>query len=309
MSFFDLQVNGYAGVDFNSPCDPEEIHGACEALARDEVEGILATIVTADLDTMIARLSQLVRAKEESDLAQRMIRGIHIEGPFISPCAGYVGAHPAQHVRSANVPDMSRLWDAGNGDIRLVTLAPEQDAGQEVTRWLSERNVTVAAGHCDADLDQLQAGMDAGLSMFTHLGNGCPATLPRHDNIIQRALSLSDHLWCCFIPDGVHLPFYVLKNYIHLAGLERSLVVTDSIAAAGMPPGTYRLGERSIEIGADRIARQPGTQLLAGSTLTAPTAQRHLNDLGFTPNEITRLCASNPQLALGLSPDEPTEST
>ena len=171
-----------------------------------------------------------------------VIWGIHIEGPFINETPGYVGAHPPRAVRPADVDAMKRLLDAAGGLTRLVTLAPERDSGMKLVRHLADEKILVSAGHCDPSLDQLRAAIDAGLSMFTHLGNGCPLLLDRHDNIIQRVLSLRERLTICFIADGVHIPPMALGNYLRLVGIERSVVVTDAICAARLGPGRYTPG-------------------------------------------------------------------
>ncbi len=212
--YIDLQVNGYAGVDFNDDrLTGEMLHRACQRLQNDGVAGILATIITAQPEKMVARLRNLAALQAHDSFLQEMIWGIHIEGPFISPAAGFVGAHPVAQVRPADVDLMQWLLDAAEGLTRIVTLAPEHDAGQAVTRMLSRRGIVVSAGHCDPGLDQLHAAIDAGLSMFTHLGNGCPVTLHRHDNIIQRVLSLSDRLWVSFIADGHTCRFSCCATY------------------------------------------------------------------------------------------------
>src|SRR5690606_13516502 len=125
---------------------------------------------------------------------------------------------------------MRRLLDAGGGLVKLVTLAPEQDTAARVTALLAREGIAVAAGHTNASLDQLRRACDAGLRLFTHLGNACPMLMPRHDNIIQRALSLRDRITCCFIADGVHVPFVALGNYLALVGAERCVVVSDAMA-------------------------------------------------------------------------------
>src|SRR4051812_8242972 len=132
--YFDLQVNGYGGYDFNTDdLTAEQLHAACEALRADGVAGILATIITEDLGKMGARLRRLVELREWDPLAKEMIPGFHIEGPFISPETGYVGAHPKDAVRPATPGDMERLLDAAGGLTRIVTLAPEHDAGYRTT--------------------------------------------------------------------------------------------------------------------------------------------------------------------------------
>src|SRR5688572_7430499 len=201
--YFDIQVNGYGGVDFNQDdLTAEALHAACLRLEADGVDGILATVITDTLDRMCHRLAVLVRLRETDPLARRLISGLHIEGPFLNETAGYRGAHPVDAIHPADADEMNRLLDAAGGLARIVTLAPERDAGLKVTRLLAGRGIVVSAGHCDPTFEQLSAAADAGLTMFTHLGNGCPMQVHRHDNIIQRGLALADRLWITFIADG-----------------------------------------------------------------------------------------------------------
>lgn len=299
-SYFDLQVNGYGGVDFNQDdLTAEQLHAACEALRGDGVGGILATIITEDPDRMTRRLRRLVELRQRDGLVRAMIGGFHLEGPFISPIDGYRGAHPADAVRPPTVEGMRRLLEAGGGLTRIVTLAPELDEDLRVTRFLTGQDVIVSAGHCNPTLDQLKAAIDAGLSMFTHVGNGCPMLLHRHDNIIQRVLSLADQLWLTFIADGVHVPFTALGNYLKLAGLEHCIVVTDAIAPAGRGPGRYSLGRWDLLIGEDLVARSPDGSHFVGSALTMPQAAKNLREgLGFTAAQVEQLTATNPRRAL-----------
>ncbi len=202
-------------------------------------------------------------------------------------------------MRPADLDTAKRLLEAAEGLIRMVTLAPECDPGLNVTRYLVGEKVLVSAGYCDASLDELLAAIDAGLSMFTHLGNGCPALLPRHDNIIERVLSLRDRLMITFIADGVHVPPPELKNYLRLAGIERSIVVTAAISAARQGPGRYSFRGREINVGEDRIARMPQSQLLAGSTATMPQIAALLRErVGLSEDEIRQLVCDNPRRVL-----------
>ena len=298
--YFDLQVNGYAGVDFNSDgVTADQLHHACEKLEADGVAAILATVITADVDRMCNRLSSLLALRERDPLARQMIAGFHIEGPFLNETPGYRGAHPEKHIIPADRDVMNRLLDAAGGMTKIVTLAPERDPGLKVTTLLARKGIVISAGHTDASLDELTAAIDAGLSMFTHLGNGCPQLLPRHDNIIQRALSLSDRLWLTFIADGAHVPWPALKNYFRAAGLERCIVVTDAISAAGLGPGRYTLGDWDLLIGEDRVARAPDGSHLVGSAGTMPLSRDNLTQrLGLSPTQVDLVTTKNPQAAL-----------
>ena len=205
MPFFDLQVNGYAGADFNGDrLSDEQVLRAAQQLHADGVAGILATVITDDLPAMCRRLTRLATLREENADLRAMIHGFHIEGPFLNPQPGYIGAHPAQAACAADRDKMEPLLAAAGGATRIVTLAPECDPGLRLTRWLADQGIVVSAGHCNPTLDQLKAAIDQGLTMITHLGNGCPLEIHRHENIIQRALhfalSLVDWLDCGWGP-------------------------------------------------------------------------------------------------------------
>lgn len=298
--YFDLQVNGYFGVDFNSnDLDSERLAVACQALSDHGVEGILATVITADLSDMCLRLQNICRARDEDELINRIVVGIHIEGPFISRTDGYAGAHPLLHIRPAGISEMQRLLDSANGIARLVTLAPECDPGGEVTRYLSEIGVTVSAGHCDPSEDELAAGIDAGLSMFTHLGNGCPLQMHRHNNVIQRVLARSDHLAIGFIADGIHVPYVALGNYLEITGFERAFVVTDAVSAAGLGPGVYSLGAQSVVVDENLATWNSDRQNLVGSALTMPAVAGRLQRvLGLSESQVDQLTYRNPRAAI-----------
>lgn len=303
MGYFDIQVNGYAGVDFNADdlC-AEAMHRACERLLRDGVTGALATIITEQPERMLARIGRIAQLRAADPLVTSVIAGIHVEGPFISPLDGFRGAHPLDAVCQASVDLAGQLVDAGEGLVKLFTLAPEQDAGGWVSKYLGERGVLVSAGHTDASLDQLKACIDNGLALFTHLGNGCPALLPRHDNIIQRALSLREHLWLCFIADNVHVPFMTLRNLFDLIGIEtgKLLVTTDAMSAAGLGAGLHRLGRWEVLVGEDLAARSADGSHLVGSAISMPESCARLRGaMGLSEAQIRRLTCENPRRALG----------
>lgn len=300
--YFDIQVNGYGGVDFNQDdLSAQDFHTCCEKLAADGVGGILATFITDQPQTMIKRISRVVELRAGSELGKKLVQGIHIEGPFISPVAGYKGAHPDDAIRPADLEIAKKLVGAAGGLTRIFTLAPEQDDGFKTTQWLAGQGIVVSAGHTNASLDQLKAAIDVGLKMFTHLGNGCPMQMHRHDNIIQRALSLHEHLWCCFIADNAHVPYVALGNYLKAAGLEHSLVTTDAMAAAGMGPGRYKIGRWDMLVGEDQVAWAPDRSHLVGSAISMKLSEQKMKDgLGLTGEQVNLLTKVNPRKAVGL---------
>lgn len=300
---FDIQVNGYAGADFCSrSLTLEQCRRACDELAIDGTDGILATVITDSIEGICLKLARLVAFREQDPAIARMIAGFHVEGPFLSRKPGCPGAHDPAKIVPATVSDAQRILDAGAGLVRLVTLAPECDAGLATTSFLARQGITVSAGHCDPSLDELRAAIDSGLSMVTHLGNGCALDLPRHDNFIQRVLFLHERLWICYIPDGVHIPFFALANYLAVSGLDRTIMVTDAILAAKLPAGRYAYGEGEVEVDATGVARRPGLKNLAGSTISMRQVRENLRDhLGLDNAAIERLTATNPRQAVGLA--------
>lgn len=282
----DLQVNGYAGIDFNGiPLELSQLLELCARLEQDGVSSILATVITAPIDMMLARIRALSDAICANAKVAERICGLHIEGPFISPEPGYVGAHPVSAVRKANLKDCQKLLDAGQGKIRLWTLAPEMDDDAIITGELVRQGVKVAAGHSNASLDQLRQAIDQGLCMYTHLGNGCPGVMPRHDNIVQRVLSLSDRLRISFIADGHHVPSFALKNYLKCVPLENVIVVSDCMSAAGLGPGTYPLGDQKVYVDQNLAAWSEDRQHFAGSATTLPQMQQILRQQLEVPAE------------------------
>jgi len=302
MQPFDLQVNGYAGVDFcSSALTAKQLQTACEALQQDSVDGILATVITDTVDSLVHKLKNLVTLREQNPLAQKIIAGFHIEGPFLNPKTGYIGAHPSEAAVSANIDDAKRLLDAAGGLTRVFTLAPEQDSGFATTSMLANQGVTVSAGHCNPTLDELRGAIDSGLSMVTHFGNGCPVTVPRHDNVLQRFLACRKDLWTCFIPDGAHVNFFALRNYLDLVGIDRAIMVTDAISAATLGAGLHEISGMTVEVDANGVARKPGSPNLAGSTVTMPKIQANLAEyLGLNATEIRTLVDKNPRRSIGM---------
>lgn len=298
----DLQVNGYGGIDFNADAisDADWI-AACHHLRRDGCDRVLATIITADVNTMVRRIARVAIAMETLPDVASMVAGIHIEGPFINAADGYVGAHPSDAVVPASVDVADRLLDAGRGRVKLLTLAPEQDESCTVTRFLVSRSIVVAGGHSDASRGQLCRCIDAGMTLFTHLGNGCPALMPRHDNIVQRVLSLSDQLYVSLIADGHHVPFFVMQNYLQCIPDDRIVIVSDAISAAGLGPGTFSLGDQSVEVTPDGAAWAVGLRHFAGcATPVQQMVTRLSENLGVSSRRLDQWTRINPARVLGI---------
>jgi len=266
VEYFDTQVNGYAGVDFNSPeSTPEQINQAAVALQKHGVGTAFPTVITASEPEMQACIANIVNSIKDFEAAQGLFKGLHLEGPFISREPGYVGAHPQRHAIDADTALLARLCDACGDYLAIVTLAPEVDLQGELTEHVTQRGARVAAGHTDAGLADLDRCIEHGLSLFTHLGNGCPRMMDRHDNIIYRALSRIDQLHISLIADGHHVPEMLFRRLLEWLPNDRLFVVSDCICAGGLGPGTYRLGEREVTVGDDLAARDASGEHFVGA--------------------------------------------
>lgn len=262
----DIQVNGFAGIDFNTPgLNADEVRTAVAALRASGVTRFLPTLITGSFD----RFERCARVLLEVD--DPAIAGIHMEGPYISPVDGPRGAHPREHTAPASLDDFSRRQDAAGGRIVLVTVAPEVPGALYLIEYMVAAGLRVAIGHTDAAPAVIRDAVSAGASLSTHLGNGCAAMLPRHSNVIWEQLA-RDELWASMIADGHHLPPSIVKVISRIKSPTRAILVTDAMAAAGWAPGSYRIGDVNVDVGADRRVSLRGTPFLAGSALTLPEA-------------------------------------
>jgi len=294
--FFDLQVNGFAGVDFNAPdLQPEQIDHAIEHLRRTGVTRCLPTLVTGPLDAFARNARLLTRAGHPA------IAGLHMEGPYLSPVDGPRGAHPADYIIRASADDFERRQKAADGRIVLVTLAPEVPGAMALIEHLVARGVRVALGHTAATPDQLEAAIAAGATIATHLGNGCAQMLPRHPNAIWTLLA-ADTVAASFIVDGHHLPDVTVKTMIRAKTPGRSILVTDATAAAGSPPGRYSIGQVWGELDGTGRVSLPGTPYLAGSALTMPEAiATAVRFTGLPVTEVAPMACAVPSRAMAIA--------
>ncbi len=295
----DLQVNGYAGVDFNDAGLTEAaLDHALGAMRADGVAACLPTIITATPEALAARLSALDRAVAASRLGAAMVPGYHLEGPFLSPEPGYAGCHPAAFMRPADPALVARLEEDLARPILLITLAPEREGALALIRWAVGRGKIVALGHTAADPATIAAAVAAGARLATHLGNALASPQPKFANPMLAQLS-EDALAASFIADGIHVPPFALRVMLRAKTVARSILVSDATAAAAAGPGLYRLGDLAIERGADGAVRLPGTDRLAGSALVLADAVRNLVAWGLASEaEATRMAAANPAALL-----------
>lgn len=263
--FIDLQCNGALGIDITT--EPNRIWELGAHLPRWGVTSFLPTVITAPLG-QIERARRSVLHKPDGYRGANPL-GLHIEGPFLSKARS--GAHPAQWLRLLKLDDVKH-WSPENG-VALVTLAPELDTDHHIIRTLTERGVVVSAGHTDATFEQMNAAVDAGLSMVTHLFNAMSPMSHRSPNVVGSALS-HPQLRSGLICDGIHVVPSVVDLAFRLLGTERMVLVSDAVAALGLAPQQFRLGDTDLVVHSDRVTTTDG--VLAGSVLSLDQAVRNL---------------------------------
>jgi len=292
----DLQVNGYRGFDVNGP---EVCAGTTSQLARallaTGVTTFAPTVCTSSENEMLHRLSSIAQACAADPVAAACIPFIHVEGPHISPRDGYRGAHPLEHVRPPCLREFECWQAACNGMVGMVTISPHYDESEEYITALVERGVHVSLGHTHASQPQIEAAVTAGARLSTHLGNGIALQIDRHPNPLWSQLA-DDRLAASFIADEHHLPAVTLKAMISAKGLERSILVSDAVALAGMPPGHYdaSIGGR-VELSADGRLSMQGTSTLAGAVVPLLICiERAVRMTGRPLAQVLKMATENP---------------
>ena len=270
--FFDPQVNGFAGVDFNHPLlTPERLHQAARSLASTGVTCFLPTLITSSQEKMVRQLKIIAEALRNDSLLRKMCVGIHLEGPYLSAEDGPRGVHLREFIRLPQWRELEKFQEACEGRIKCVTLAPEVKGAIAFIKKAAALGIIIGIGHTHATGEVIEEAVQAGARLSCHLGNAPSAFLSGYQNLIEKQLAM-DPLMVSIIMDGVHLPPGIVKDYIRAKGIDRIILTTDSIAGAKAFPGRYTLGDIEVEVGPDRIARLANNSRLAGSTLTMDRA-------------------------------------
>ncbi len=262
----DLQVNGFGGYDLNAEqTTTEDIEGVTRALHAKGVAAYLPTVITGSFERMHQAMAIIARYCRTNSYASASIKGIHMEGPYLSSEDGSRGAHPRAYTRDPDWDEFMRLQDAAEGRIVMVTLAPEREGALAFIERLAKSGVVVAIGHTMATAQQLDDAVRAGAAVCTHLGNGSHPVLPRHPNYIWHQLA-DDRLWATFIPDGHHLTPPVLKAMLRVKR-DKSILVSDTTQFGGMPPGQYNslIGGKVVLHENGHLHTADNPNILAGS--------------------------------------------
>ena len=266
-SLVDLQVNGFAGVDFQQDnLTGEQLLVATRALRAAGCTRFLPTLITDEWPKLVQRLKRLGRLRAANQELRQAIAGWHVEGPFLSAEPGYHGAHNPALMSDPTPERIRELRAVADAERLLLTLAPERKGALEAIALAGSQGIQVSLGHSNASSEMLRQAVKAGATGFTHLGNACPQLLDRQDNILWRALDTPGRT-VSLIPDAIHVSPPLFRLVHRALGSEAIYYTTDAMAAAGAPPGRYTIGALEAEVGPDQIVRQPGKSNYAGSAL------------------------------------------
>ncbi len=295
----DNQVNGYAAVSFTEDTlTVERVRQATRELWKAGVTTYVPTLTTNSQQVLVRNFRILAEAMRDPEVALS-VRGFHLEGPYISPEDGYRGAHLKKWVRPPNWDEFMEMYRAADGKILEVSVAPEVPGGLDFIRRLSRLGILVALAHHHAPADVIHLAADNGARLCTHLGNGCANMIHRHDNPLWPQLA-DDRLMISIIVDGFHLRPDEVRTFYKVKGPERTILVSDVLALAGMPPGEYNVGGRRLVVDPAGVIRYPEQHVLAGAA--RPLSVDVVNVMRFTGctlAEAIRMASRNPARLLG----------
>jgi N-acetylglucosamine-6-phosphate deacetylase len=293
-ALFDVHIHGCGGHDVM-----EATGSALDAigtfLARHGVGAYCATTVTAPLDTLLRALERLAKLLHGPREGARPV-GIHLEGPFLSPHKR--GAHAESQLLTPSVALFEQLWEASEGNIRVMTIAPELPGSEETIAHAAKLGVRVSLGHSNAEADAARRGVQAGAVTATHTFNAMRRFDHRDPGLLGEVLT-NDQLFAEIICDGLHVDPAAVRLYWKAKGRERAILITDAMAGTGMPDGTYQLGELEVRVKDGRCV--VGEDTLAGSTLTLDRGVRNFAAFtGASLADTVALATRNPARMTGL---------
>lgn len=282
----DIHCHGGGGAYFSN--DPTKV---AETHLSHGTTSVLASLVTEPIETLIKQVERI-----RPTIGTGSIKGIHLEGPYLAHT--HCGAHDPQLLRAPNIEEFQKFIDASNGNIRMVTMAPELEGAIEATKFLVKNDVVVALGHTGADADTTNRAIDAGATLITHFSNGMPKPATGAGTIAEVGIK-EKRLALEFILDGHHINDADATNYLTAAS-GRSIVITDAMSAAGAQDGDYKIGELPVKV-ADGVARLKSNGSLAGSTLTMDRAVLHMHKhLNFSLVDSINAASKLPAEIIGL---------
>ena len=298
-AFLDVHIHGAAGHDVME-ATPEALAGVSQFLASRGTGSFLATTVTAPVDATLRSLEGLAKriaGAKSADWSGARPLGIHLEGPFLSHAKR--GVHPPEHLLAPDISVFDRLYDAAEGNIRLMTLAPELPGAVELTAHATARGVRISVGHSNATSAETKKAIAAGACSATHTFNAMRPLDHREPGILGTTLT-TDLLYAELICDGIHVDPELVPLWWRAKGGKRAILVTDAMSATGMPEGEYMLGGFAVQVADGRATAKGSPGVLAGSVLTLDRALK--NFVGYTGASVEHalpLVTQNPATMTG----------
>lgn len=290
----DNQINGYRGVDFSDPAISSlRIRVAVDAIRKDGVTSFFPTIITGSHDKLVRVFRNLARALKDDEEVRTSVAGFHLEGPYISPEAGYYGCHPAEFIRKPSWDEFMQYQDAAAGNIRQVTVSPEIEGVMDFIGRCVRQDIIVSIGHTNASAAQIMEAVDRGARLSTHLGNGCANLIDRHRNPIWPQLA-NDLLIPSIIADGHHLLPEEVRVFCKVKGPDNIILTSDVTHFMGMEPGNYVFMGSEIVLSADGLIKNPVLNCLAGASLPLKTGVGNvMRFTGCTLGDAVNLASGN----------------
>lgn len=291
--FIDIHVHGGAGHDVMQPGD-DALAGMERHFLKHGVTSYCPTTVTAPLDATFQALERLAITQKSAREKRARPVGLHLEGPFLSHAKR--GVHPPDKLVEPSVELFDKMWQAAQGKVAVMTVAPELKGAVEMIRTAASRGVCISLGHSNATLAEAQAGVEAGARHATHTFNAMRALDHREPGVLGGVLADS-RITADVIADGVHVHPDVLKIFLRAKGVEGAVLITDAISATGMGDGRFKLGGFEVEVIGDRCLYEGN---LAGSVLTLDRAVRNITKYAsWSLKDSIRLATLNPACVLG----------
>lgn len=302
----DNQVNGFTGISFSgeegeAELNEEGILKATKALWQKGVTTYFPTLTTSSQSSLLRNFSCLARVKNNESL-MGSIAGFHLEGPYISPVAGYRGAHPEKYIRIPVWTGFQELYRASGNNILTITVAPEVEGGLEFISKCTDLGIIVALGHHNASASMVEKAVENGARICTHMGNGMANTINRHINPLWPQLS-NDKLMISIICDGFHLNPEEIRVFYKVKGPDKIILTSDVTQYAGMTPGIYKneMGE-DIELTSEGELKYPAQNVLYGSASSLDVGIGHVMQVtSCSLADAIQMASINPARLYGLN--------
>lgn len=291
--FIDIHNHGNSGYDIMDATE-EALDAMSKFHIKNGVTSFLGTVITSSYEDMLKAIENIVDYKNKDGLSQ--IIGIHLEGPFFA--VEKKGAQPEIYIKKPDIEATKRIVEKSKGMLKMVSIAPETEGALEVIQYLKENNVKVSLAHTSATFEEARRGVDFGATIATHIYNGMRNFTHREPGVIGLSL-VDDRVYCELINDRIHLHDGATKIALKIKGVDKIVLVSDAMRAAGLEEGDYELGGQKVIVKDGAARLESGN--LAGSTLNLRDSVFNLvNHFGVSVNDAIRMASLTPAKAIGV---------